>query len=408
MQGLRLFDVARAGLLVTAGGSSVTFVNGVIAGEPSTLRVCGARIAALHEAPQAGDRVVDLEGDRLLPGLINAHDHLQLNSLPPLEFGSGYQNVREWIAHINVRRRSDPDFEAQVRVPRDTRLAVGAMKNLLGGVTTVAHHDPLYPFLTDPALPTAVVAQYGWSHSLQLDGEVAVGNAYRQTPAAWPWIIHAAEGVDAEAAAEWSRLERLGCVAANTLVVHGIALDEAAQSQLAAAGAGLIWCPASNLRLFGKTAGVTALSRLGRIALGTDSRLSGSRDLLEELHCAASIGGLDEPTLEALVTSAAARLLRLPDRGTLHSGLRADIIVLRRGVRLTDATRTDVRLVIRQGQPRYGDRGLVRAMAPAVHWRKVRLDGAPKALDPGIAQRLEDLGALEPGLELSDATWRAA
>jgi hypothetical protein len=340
--------------------------------------------------------------------LINAHDHLQLNSLPPLELGSSYQNVREWITDINARRRSDPLFEAQVRVPRETRLAVGGIKNLLSGVTTVAQHDPLYSCLTDPDFPTAVVRQYGWSHSLYIDGEIAVGNAYRRTPAAWPWIIHMAEGVDAEAATEWLRLERLGCVAGNTLVVHGVALDEAARSRLAGAGAGLIWCPSSNLRLFGKTVQVATLARLGRVALGTDSRLSGSRDLLEELRLAARVGDLGEPTLEALVTSAAARLLRLSDRGALHPGLRADIVVLRRGARLSDATRTDLRLVLRDGHPRYGEVALARTVEPGVPWRSIRLDGFPKALEPGIAGMLEKLGSIEPGLELSAASWRAA
>jgi cytosine/adenosine deaminase-related metal-dependent hydrolase len=386
----------------------VTFLNAVIDRQPASLRVCGSRIAALGEAPHAGDRVVDLEGDRLLPGLINAHDHLQLNSLPPLEFGSTYRNVSEWIAAINARRRRDAQFEAQVQVPRDIRLAVGGIKNLLSGVTTVAHHDPLYPSLTDPDFPTAVVAHYGWSHSLYIDGEVAVRDAWRRTPAAWPWIIHAAEGVDAQAAAEWAHLEALGCVAANTLVVHGVALDDAARTRLAEAQAGLIWCPASNLQLFGRTAEVTSLARCGRVALGTDSRLSGSRDLLEELQLAARIGGLHEAQLEAMVTSAAARLLRLPDRGALRRGLRADLVVLRHGVRLTEAARADLRLVVREGRVRCGDLDLARSVEPTVPWRSIRVDGAVKVLDPAIAAMLDERGAIESGLELSTAAGRAA
>jgi len=37
-------------------------------------------VLRLHNGPAGGS-----EWRRLLPGLINAHDHLQLNSLPPLE-----------------------------------------------------------------------------------------------------------------------------------------------------------------------------------------------------------------------------------------------------------------------------------------------------------------------------------
>ena len=75
----------------------VTFINADLgAGAPSTLRVAGTRITALGDEPPSGDRVVDLRGARMLPGLINAHDHLQLNSLPRPEFSKRYRHVRDW------------------------------------------------------------------------------------------------------------------------------------------------------------------------------------------------------------------------------------------------------------------------------------------------------------------------
>jgi imidazolonepropionase-like amidohydrolase len=108
-----------------------------------SLRVVGTRIAALDVDPQPEDLIVDLAGDRLLPGLINAHDHLQLNSLPAHETQGRYRHASDWISEIDSRRRSDPQFAAGVAVPRNDRLLVGGIKNLLSGVTTVAHHDPL-------------------------------------------------------------------------------------------------------------------------------------------------------------------------------------------------------------------------------------------------------------------------
>jgi len=50
--------------------------------------------------------------------------------------------------------------------------------------------------------PTRVVREYGWSHSLHVDGEARVRAACLGTPAGQPWIIHAAEGVDAQAHGE--------------------------------------------------------------------------------------------------------------------------------------------------------------------------------------------------------------
>jgi len=390
-------------------GHGVTFVNARLSGgEIGSLRIVGSRIAALRENARTGDAIVDLQGDRLLPGLINAHDHLQLNSLPPLESGKHYRHAHAWIRDVDARRRSDPAFEAGVQVSRDRRLAVGGVKNLLSGVTTVAHHDRLYPFLSKAGFPTQVVDTYGWSHSLYIDGEAKVRNSYRRTPAAWPWIIHAAEGLDAAAADEFERLEALGCVGANSLIVHGIALDRAQRRRLDRAAAGLLWCPSSNLRLFGKTAETADLIARGRVALGTDSRLSGGRDLLDELRVAGEVGGLDDPTLESLVTRHGARLLRLSDRGTLKVGARADILILPADKPLSRAARADVRLVVLGGIVRYGEARYARAAAPASRWAEVRVDGESKILDTEVAQLLAATGAHEAGLELPDAAWRAA
>jgi cytosine/adenosine deaminase-related metal-dependent hydrolase len=388
---------------------AVTLINAQMAhGEFSTLRIVGSRIAALGVAPVAGDRLVDLEGDRVMPGLINAHDHLQLNSLPRLDSRKQYSHVRDWISDINARRRSDSLFEASVAVARDERLLIGGVKNLLSGVTTVAHHDPLYPFLSNAHYPTHVVQNCGWSHSLYIDGEESVCNSYRRTPMAWPWIIHAAEGLNEDAADEFERLDTLGCLGPNTLIVHGIALDHAQRMRLDCAAAGLIWCPSSNLRLFGKTADAADLIGRGRVALGTDSRLSGARDLLEELRIAGEVCGLDESILESLVTRDSARLLKLSDRGTLRVGSRADILILPARTRLSSAARADVRLVLRDGAVQYGDKDCAQSFAPAAHWVEVRVDGKPKILDSSVATLLSKASAREDGLELPDVAWRAA
>jgi cytosine/adenosine deaminase-related metal-dependent hydrolase len=392
----------------------VTFVNADIAGGRGSLRLAGSRIASVSGAVSpgdlacAGDAVVDLRGDRLLPGLVNAHDHLQLNTLPALPGESRWHNAREWISQVNLRRRSDPAFEACLACSRDERLLIGGLKNILSGVTTVAHHDPLYPFLTGQLFPTRVVTDYGWSHSLYIDGEQQVRNSCRGTPPSWPWIVHAAEGVDPEAADEFNRLDALGCVGPNTLIVHGVALDRDQSARLERAGAGLIWCPASNLHLFGRTAEVAGLARRGRVALGTDSRLSGSRDLLCELSTAREITGMEEAMLESMVTRDAAALLRLTDRGTLSAGARADLLVLPAGMPLSSATRADIRLVVLGGRALYANADYARIMGSAAHWTAVSVDGRPKMLESGLAAALSAAAAGESGVSISDLTWRAA
>src|SRR5258706_8626807 len=104
-------------------------------------------------------------------------------------------------------------------------------------------------------------------------------------------MVHLAEGIDADACGELPRLEALGCLKPNTVIVHGVAIEENGWRRVARAGAGLVWCPASNAFLFGRTApvcGLVAGSDESRVpvAVGTDSRLTGSLDLFDELRAA--------------------------------------------------------------------------------------------------------------------------
>src|SRR6185312_501675 len=276
------------------------------------------------------------------------------------------------------------------------------------GVTTVAHHDTPYPFLTGEHFPTYALTAYGWSHSLYIDGDEKVRNACLSTPPDYPWFIHAAEGVDEEAAGEFDRLDALGCVKANTLIVHGVALDGDRRVRLERAAAGLIWCPSSNLRLFGSTAEVSDLVRHGRAILGTDSRLSGSRDLLCELQVARANSDLEEGTLESMVTRDAAALLRLADRGALQVGARADLLVLPEGMGLSSAARADVRLVMLGGRALYADPDYARVLAPSTHWAAVRVDGRPKMLASELVAALSAATVHESGLETSDLARTAA
>ena len=68
-----------------------------------TIRVKGHRVDGVDVAPDKGDAVVDLDDSFVFPGLINAHDHLELNSQPRLKWRERYDNAREWIADFQPR-----------------------------------------------------------------------------------------------------------------------------------------------------------------------------------------------------------------------------------------------------------------------------------------------------------------
>ncbi len=387
---------------------AVTLVNADLgAGLIASLRLQRGRIIGVNVPPARSERVIDLAGDRVLPGLINAHDHLQLNSFPPLHYPGNYRNATEWIRDFNTRLRDEPAVKAAAAAPRAQRLLAGGIKNLLCGVTTVGHHDPLDPLLHEAAFPTRVLKDFGWAHSLYVDGAEPVRASCEKTPAHQPWIVHAGEGVDADAHAEFDQLAALGCIRSNTLLVHALGLDGLQRQRLAGAGAGVIWCPSSNLRLFGRTAAIGDLLAGGHVALGTDSRLTGAADLLVELRVAKESLSLDERTLEGLVTRDAARLLRMADRGVLQAGAHADLVVLPAGMPLSAATRADVRLVVVDGMARYGDADYLGAFLAPAACVEVQVDGRSKALHATLAAALADSALPEPGVSVPRTPARA-
>jgi cytosine/adenosine deaminase-related metal-dependent hydrolase len=366
-------------------------------GTAATLRLAWGRVAEVGGRPRRGDRVVQLGGAVVLPGFVNAHDHLQLNNFPHLKYREAYENAHQWSQDLELRLDNDPIILAARAVPLAQRLFLGGLKNLLSGTTTVCHHDPFYRPLRH-GTPLRVLRRYGWCHSLARGGDVAL--SWRRTPRLWPWIIHLAEGTDASAARELEALDALGCLQPNTLAVHGVGLSDRDRAELAARGAGLVWCPSSNLFLLGATARAAELSQARRLAIGTDSRLTGSRDLLDELAVARSTGQLDGASLLRSVTADAADLLRMTAVGRLAPGCVADVLILPAGdpTELVGRMRRDqVRAVLVGGRARVADPDLEPLLPGAV---AATLDGRPKLFDPRLARRLAACSVSEPGLEV--------
>jgi cytosine/adenosine deaminase-related metal-dependent hydrolase len=379
-----------------------------------------SRILAINEAPKRGDTVVDLGGARILPGLINAHDHLELNHYGRLKFRESYPNAVDWTDDMRRHLAVDATVREQQRHPLTERLFIGGLKNLLAGVTTVAHHNPRYSELRR-TMPIRVVRRYGWAHSFAMEhgpagargepgGEVA--QRWRRTSADVPFFVHLAEGVDAPAAAELTRLDQLGCLGPNTLAVHGVAIDAAGFQRIVEMSAGLVWCPASNVFLFGRTANVRQLLDASNgtppaIALGSDSRLTGANDMLDELRAAHQTQLASADELFDMVTVNAARMLRIRHAGRLIVGQPADLIVIPNtaadeAASLLAARRRDVSLVVVGGRPLIG----VPSLAPLFHARGVNtrpiaVDGAARLADSGLVRRIEGCPIAEPGVTWS-------
>lgn len=383
----------------------------VVSGDRVEARSLAIRDGRIAGAASAGALRVALRDHLIFPGLINAHDHLQLNNIPPLVHADPFESSYEWIDAIGPHRATAEVAKA-VAVPLEVRLRHGALKTVLAGVTTVAHHDPWHDALDTEDFPVGLLRDFGWSHSLGL-GLPANGcpprygpevvTSFLNTPPDRPWIIHLAEGVDEVAAGELGELETFGCLAANTVIVHGVGLTPRDIERVVERGAGVVWCPASNLSLFGRTLDPRRLFDSGRLALGSDSRLTGSRDLLAEAVIAAESSDLRPRELARLMTTDAARLLRL-SVGVLEEGSPADCVIVTASSddpyqSLLGASRADLRAVVRGGRPVIADPDL----APwfehcGVAAVPVRLDGRLKLLDARLAS--SEAARLEPGLDV--------
>lgn len=369
-----------------------------------SLRIKGEKIVGIDEPPQRKDYQIDGQGGLMIPGLINAHDHLELNTFKRLKYREHYTHSRQWIEDIEARFDTDPDLIEPRHQPLNDRLLVSALKNLLSGVTTVCHHNPLHPDLLHN-YPVRVVKGYNFCHSLFRGDDVLT--SYRRSESKYPWIIHLAEGIDAEAEAEFEQLDRLGAMQGNTVLVHGVGLTAKQRQAVIERGGGLIWCPGSNLFMFGQTAQVAELARAGKLALGSDSRLSGEFDLLAELQIAHRTGQLSPQSLLETVTTGAARLLRLPEGGLgyIAVGGPADLVLLPASS-LTDPfavlahlDRSQLRLVLLAGKPLVGSPEMQPVFeATRTKSVRVKVDGVEKLLPAKLMARLQKLSVHEPGL----------
>lgn len=317
------------------------------------------RIAQSLKPRTSGIRSLDLKGHLILPGLINAHDHLEFNLFPRLGHGP-YPNASMWADDIH--RQNHQIIHQHLQIPKHVRLKLGGIKNLVGGVTTVAHHNPYDVSVFTEQFPVRVLKRFGWAHSLSYCPDI--WECYRRTPSGAPFIMHAGEGTDADSRQELRRLDDLSVLGSATVLVHGVAFGKEEMALLKERKSSLVWCPTSNLFTLGRTLERGALTSGVPIALGSDSSLSAEGHVADEVAAAHRM--VELPELYAMVTERAAQILRLSSgEGRLQEGGIADLVVVR------DEGQTPARALI--------------GLKPEL----VFLKGRIKLVSPAMAERIE-------------------
>jgi cytosine/adenosine deaminase-related metal-dependent hydrolase len=365
-----------------------------IAGPPlenGWLRLSSGRIAALGRGRQAGE-AIDLGDAIILPGLINAHTHLEFSALQgPLDAAGG---LPAWIERIVAARR-ERDSRSDAAETVSAAIRSGLAENAAGGVTAIgeiataarveAYHPPgprVRVFrealgLSPPAiqsvlqsltsdldrlatrgLPAGISPHAPYSVAAPLAARLLREIRRRRLPVA----MHVAESLAEEEllsrgtgefrrlledfgvwrpddpprllpAAEWiSRLAQ----APRGIIVHGTHLgrDPDAVARLARHRERLCVavCPRTTQALAGTLPPIPLFRDAGiRVAIGTDSRAS-NPDLSVLAECRtlveASLAGPADALTMATLHGAWALMLE-KTAGCLAVGRSADLVILR-------------------------------------------------------------------------------
>ncbi len=342
---------------------------------PKDLVLEAGRIAAVtNHSPGVGEGIL-LKQSLAFPGLINSHDHLELNNFPFSSTGR-HPNYRNWAQDVQSNFQSA--IEEVTAIPLPLRYTWGVIKNLVCGITTVVQHGAVvhgpWPIsVLTPRSLHSVAFEPSWRRKILLGRS--------------PVVIHLGEGVDVTARREVQQLIKSNVFKRKIVAVHGIALQKEEAKQLQA----LIWCPDSNRRLYGQTAKVNELRHHLLLLFGTDSTLSAHWDIWTHLRHARTTQMLKDESLLSALTTEPADCWGLSDCGRLAPGQAADLVVVRKKTAdpweaFFQTTPGDVLLVIKSGHPVLMDASLYQGQAG--YW-PAAVEGMVKYLAWDVPQLVE-------------------
>ncbi|TVM18486.1 S-adenosylhomocysteine deaminase [Oceanidesulfovibrio indonesiensis] len=336
----------------------------------------------------------EYEGDELLPGrellvmpgLVNAHTHA------PMTLFRGLADdlpLMEWLqTHVfPVEQKHTPEsvyFGALLACAEMTRFGVTTFCDMhfmaadvwkavddsglraLVGEAIFGFPNPSYANFEEACIAVEHLIFKHHGGSSRIAPILAPHSVYTTTPDMLTttyqyaednnlkWMIHLAEtqAETAECVQKHGKrplayIDSLGCLGPRTVIAHGVDLEPDELDRIAKAGAGVVHCPKSNMKLASGVAPAPAMRARGvRTALGTDGAASNNTlGLFTEMRYAALLHKahtrdatvMDAQSVLDIATCEGARVLGLEKgTGAITPGSPADIIAL-------DLTRPNLR-----------------------------------------------------------------
>ena len=298
----------------------------------------------------------------ILPGMIDAHNHILFDIMDETDWSptKSYMNHNQWTAeprysamvdakqYLNGEAGSTADLGCEMD-------KYGELKGLVAGTTSIVGaanptNRACYGTLarTIDQTPNGLGADKIQVATLFPATSAADGVCGNFTDGSTDaYLIHIAEGVDATALAEFTKLGTItttdNCLYnPKTTIVHGTALGTTELTTMATNSMGLVWSPRSNVFLYGagidltKTTNIPfAISKGINVSIAPDWSMGGSQNMLDELRFADKVDNtawgniLTTKMLVQMATSNAAKNLGLSAKlGSIAVGLKADLMVI--------------------------------------------------------------------------------
>jgi cytosine/adenosine deaminase-related metal-dependent hydrolase len=394
---IRTGSYALHGDVVTPGGVKTNYY----------VVVTDEKISAVQSTKPTGMSIVET-GGVIFPGLIDGHGHVEYNHIPLADLGKRYGDRDQWpSASLYKTLVKDPKNAVTTAGIQCEALRHGEARALVGGTTAIqgtpavscarslVRNIESTNFCQDK-IRQNVMDISGFDRSIS--GKPSFTQSIKADIAAKrldAFIVHAGEGIDAHAKAEWGQLKDQKLNVPQLVMIHAAAFDAQQFGEIADAGAKVIWSPLSNLLLYGKTADIkSALAAGVLVSLGSDWAPSGSANLLGELKVADRVnqklwnGSITDEELVQMVTINPATTFGWEKFvGSIEVGKYADLLVVAKKSGATayrsliDARPQDVKLVTISGDALFGDASALDTLGKTGDYETIDACGTPKAID---------------------------